>query len=97
MNFSMVPDDTGSLVPAKELIVKTSAPWTVTSVFSVRAKPGNSERVTFWVVWNAWSFATVALDMDISVISSFPLPGTDVAGTDSVKSLHLAYFALAWL
>src|SRR5205809_395430 len=95
MNLSMRPADTGSFVPLRSTTVKTSVPSTATNVFSIREKPGESERVTAWVSWNAWYLPTFVLDMDSTVVSILPLPGTELAGTDSVKSLHFAYLALA--
>ena len=41
------------LSQTQKTTVKTSVPSTVTSVFSMREKPGASERVTAWLSWNA--------------------------------------------
>src|SRR5207247_10876436 len=58
-------------------------------------KAGGTESSSASVSWNAWYLPTFVLDMDSTVVSILPLPGTELAGTDSVKSLHFAYLALA--
>src|SRR6266487_1677059 len=84
----MRPVDTGSFVPLRSTIVKTSVPSTVTSVFSVREKPGASERVTAWVSWIAWYLRTLVLDLAITVVSSLcpvTCTGCDAASADGAS------------